>query len=155
MDYSYDLGRLSLQPKFKSEYMRQTPFLDRDSKRSEWIGAAILLARFPVLQTTTFQAGVEQLWLRDLIQDEAEMLATGITTETGDANSINVAVQMSDLGFKNYDLQTVAPWFVRSRHSNDEEEVRGAVDGVITFHFDEGPVTIEAGDILIIPEGVA
>jgi len=67
----------------------------------------------------------------------------------------NVAVQMSDLGFKNYDLQTVAPWFVRSRHSHDEEEVRGAVDGVITFHFDEGPVTIEAGDILIIPEGVA
>ena len=78
--------------------------MDRDSKRSEWIGAAILLARFPVLQTTTFQAGVEQLWLRDLIQDEAEMLATGITTETGDANSINIAVQMSNssdyMGYK-------------------------------------------------------
>ena len=84
--------------------MRQTPFLDRDSKRSEWIGAAILLIDFHVLQTTTFQAGVEQLWLRDLIQDEAEMLATGITTETGDANSINVAVQMSNssdyMGYK-------------------------------------------------------
>ena len=44
------------------------------------------------------------MWLRDLIQDEAEMLATGITTETGDANSINVAVQMSNssdyMGYK-------------------------------------------------------
>jgi len=31
----------------------------------------------------------------------------------------------------------------------------GAVSGVITFHFDEYPVTIEAGDILLIPGGVA
>jgi len=66
-----------------------------------------------------------------------------------------VADEMAGFGFKSYDLQTVPPWFVRSRHSHDEEEIRGAVDGVITFHFDEGPVTIEAGDILIIPEGVA
>jgi cupin superfamily acireductone dioxygenase involved in methionine salvage len=67
----------------------------------------------------------------------------------------SVAQEMEDFGFKSYDLQTVPPWFVRSRHAHDEEEIRGAVDGVITFHFDEGPVTIEAGDILIIPGGVA
>lgn len=63
--------------------------------------------------------------------------------------------EMINLGFKTYDLQTVEPWFFRSRHSHDEEEIRGAVEGVITFHFDDGPVTIEGGDILIIPEGVA
>ena len=63
--------------------------------------------------------------------------------------------EMGGLGFQTYDLQTVEPWFVRSLHSHDEEEIRGAVDGVITFHFDEGPVTIEGGDILIIPGGVA
>lgn len=66
-----------------------------------------------------------------------------------------VREQMSQYGFKTYDLQTVEPWFVRSRHAHDEEEIRGAVEGVITFHFDEGPVTIEGGDILIIPPGVA
>ena len=66
-----------------------------------------------------------------------------------------VAQEMQRFGFKSYDLQTVPPWFLRSRHSHDEEEIRGAVDGVITFHFDEGPITIEAGDILIIPGGVA
>ena len=66
-----------------------------------------------------------------------------------------VAEEMAGLGFKNYDLQTVEPWFFRSRHAHDEEEIRGAVHGVITFHFDDGPVTIEAGDILIIPSGVA
>lgn len=66
-----------------------------------------------------------------------------------------VAAEMKRFGFRSYDLQTVPPWFVRSRHSHDEEEIRGAVDGVITFHFDEGPITIEAGDILIIPPGAA
>lgn len=66
-----------------------------------------------------------------------------------------VAAEMQRFGFKSYDLQTVPAWFVRSRHSHDEEEIRGAVDGVITFHFDDGPITIEAGDILIIPPGAA
>ena len=70
-----------------------------------------------------------------------------------DADS--VAHEMEQFGFRSYDLQTVPAWFERSRHSHDEEEIRGAVDGVITFHFDEGPVTLEAGDILVIPEGVA
>lgn len=67
----------------------------------------------------------------------------------------SVAHAMSGHGYKVYDLQTVAPWFERSRHAHDEPEIRGAVSGVITFHFDEYPVTIEAGDILLIPGGVA
>jgi quercetin dioxygenase-like cupin family protein len=67
----------------------------------------------------------------------------------------SVTEEMEGFGFRVYDLQTVEPWFVRDRHAHDEEEIRGAVDGVITFHFDEGPVTIEGGDILIIPAGVA
>lgn len=65
-----------------------------------------------------------------------------------------VAAQMAGFGFRSYDLQSVPPWFFRSRHAHDEEEIRGAVSGVTTFHFDEGPVTLEAGDILIIPSGV-
>jgi len=73
--------------------------------------------------------------------------------ETPTAES--VAEAMSGLGYKVYDLQTVPPWFERSRHAHDEPEIRGAVSGVITFHFDEYPVTIEAGDILLIPGGVA
>jgi cupin superfamily acireductone dioxygenase involved in methionine salvage len=67
----------------------------------------------------------------------------------------SVSAAMKGYGYKVYDLQTVEPWFERSRHAHDEPEIRGAVDGVITFHFDEYPVTIEAGDILLIPGGVA
>jgi len=73
--------------------------------------------------------------------------------EAPTADSVSHA--MSGLGYKVYDLQTVPPWFERSRHAHDEPEIRGAVSGVITFHFDEYPVTIEAGDILLIPGGIA
>ena len=67
----------------------------------------------------------------------------------------SVGEEMRRFGYTVYDLQTVAPWFERSRHAHDEPEIRGAVSGVITFHFDEFPVTIEAGDILLIPGGMA
>ncbi len=66
----------------------------------------------------------------------------------------SVAAHMAGYGYRVYDLQTIEPWFHRSRHSHDEAEIRAAVSGVITFHFDEYPITIEAGDILLIPGGV-
>jgi mannose-6-phosphate isomerase-like protein (cupin superfamily) len=65
-----------------------------------------------------------------------------------------VRAEMERYGYKVYDLQTIPPWFERSRHAHDYDEIRGAVSGVTTFHFDSGPVTIEAGDILLIPAGV-
>ena len=92
-------------------------------------------------------------------RDVTQKLPNGVTVykwpHRVEPTAESVAREMEQFGFKSYDLQTVEPWFVRSRHSHDEEEIRGAVSGVITFHFDEGPVTIEAGDILIIPAGVA
>ncbi len=66
----------------------------------------------------------------------------------------SVAAEMQKYGYKVYDLQTIPPWFERSRHSHDYDEIRGVVSGVTTFHFDEFPVTIEAGDILFIPGGI-
>lgn len=74
---------------------------------------------------------------------------------TEEPTADSVAEEMERFGYAVYDLQTVAPWFERSRHAHDEPEIRGAVSGVITFHFDDFPVTIEAGDILLIPGGMA
>lgn len=67
----------------------------------------------------------------------------------------SVRREMAQHGFSVYDLQTIPPWFHRSRHAHDYDEIRGAVAGVTTFHFDDGPLTVEAGDILIIPGGLA
>ncbi|MCB1164831.1 MAG: cupin domain-containing protein [Leptospiraceae bacterium] len=66
----------------------------------------------------------------------------------------SVSRELASYGFQVYDLQTCDPWFERSSHSHDYEEIRGAVSGVITFYFDDDPVTIEGGDILVIPPGV-
>jgi mannose-6-phosphate isomerase-like protein (cupin superfamily) len=66
----------------------------------------------------------------------------------------SVTEEVAKFGYKVYDLQTVAPWFERSRHGHDYPEIRAAVSGAVTFHFDEYPVTIEAGDILLIPGGI-
>ncbi|BBH54540.1 cupin domain-containing protein [Fluviispira sanaruensis] len=62
--------------------------------------------------------------------------------------------ELINLGFKAYDLQTCGPWFERSSHAHNYEEIRAAVEGCITFHFAEFPITIEAGDIVIIPPGI-
>lgn len=66
----------------------------------------------------------------------------------------SVADEMRAFGYTVYDLQTIGPWFSRSRHAHDETEIRAAVSGVTTFHFDDFPVTIEGGDILIVPSGL-
>ncbi len=72
-----------------------------------------------------------------------------------DATPELVKQEMERFGFKVYDLQTIPGWFERSSHSHDYDEIRGATEGTTTFHF-EGlpPITIEAGDILVIPGGV-
>ncbi|MBI3358333.1 MAG: cupin domain-containing protein [Nitrospirae bacterium] len=74
---------------------------------------------------------------------------------TEDPTAESVANEMKRFGYTVYDLQTVAPWFERSRHAHEEPEIRGAVSGVITFHFDDFPITVEGGDILLIPGGLA
>lgn len=66
----------------------------------------------------------------------------------------SVAEEMKKFGYTVYDQQTVTPWFERSRHGHDDAEIRGAISGAITFHFDDLPITIEAGDILMIPGGI-
>lgn len=66
----------------------------------------------------------------------------------------SVREEMEKYGYRCYDLQTIPGWFERSRHAHDYPEIRAAVHGVTTFHFDDGPITIEAGDILLIPGGI-
>lgn len=64
-----------------------------------------------------------------------------------------VKEEMKKYGYSPYDLQTIPGWCKRSPHSHDYEEIRAAVKGCTTFHFDNLPVTLEPGDILIIPAG--
>lgn len=64
-----------------------------------------------------------------------------------------VRQEMEAFGFHVYDLQTIPGWFNRAAHTHDQDEIRGAVSGTTTFHFGDVALTIEAGDILIVPAG--
>ena len=55
VDYTYGLGRLDLQPRFKSELLRQTAFLVAEDDREEWTATAQLIATLPVLRTRLFR----------------------------------------------------------------------------------------------------
>ncbi|MES2615055.1 MAG: cupin domain-containing protein [Bdellovibrionota bacterium] len=65
-----------------------------------------------------------------------------------------VKEEMKKFGYTAYDLQTIPGWFKRSSHSHDYEEIRAAIKGCTTFHFDGMPITVEAGDVVIIPAGL-
>ena len=83
----YSIGNLDLQPKLKSEFLRQDAFLKEMDDRKQWTGLAILLAQFPVLSRSVVTGGVELARFADQETDEDEMVDLGITGPTGDQRS--------------------------------------------------------------------
>ncbi len=129
-DYTWGLGRFSLQPKVKSEYLRRTPFLVQEDQRKEWTGTFMLLTQLPVLQHTVLMGGIEQLMFRDLVADEEAMVASGITEETGDFGSTNIAVQLSNASdYMGYKLTTqIGLRYGRTRTELVRETATGAFE---------------------------
>lgn len=147
IDYTQDVGRVTLQPKFKSEYLRRVPFLQQEDKRREWTGAFMLIARCPILQKTVLQAGLEQLWLRDLVRDEEDMVANGVTLETGDLSSTNIAVQLSNSSdYMGYLLTTqVGLRYGRTSREIVQEVENGFAKGSETSNSTTSFITVYAG----------
>jgi len=103
-DYVYRLGDLFIRPKLKSEFLRQTPFLQRDDKRKQWTSLLSLIAQLPVMQKSSLQTGVEYMRLSNLVADEDELEEQGTLGPTGDLNELSFALQWSTftdyLGYK-------------------------------------------------------
>ena len=109
VDYIYGLGRFDLQPRCKSEFLRQTPFVADEERREEWTLTLQLIARLPVMRRTVIESGVEQLWFSDRVQDEDALRAAGLLQETGDWRSTHIAVQISTTSdYQGYRLTTQA-----------------------------------------------
>ena len=109
VDYSYGLGRFDLQPRCKSEFLRQTPFVVDEERREEWALTLQLIARLPVMRRTVIESGVEQLWFSDRAQDEDALRTAGLLQETGDWRSTHIAVQLSTTSdYQGYRLTTQA-----------------------------------------------
>ena len=101
------VANLSLQPKFKSEFLDQTPFLRDGQQRNEWAGTGILMLTYPLLKKTLLEGGMEFTAFKDLVVDEGELLREGPAQPTGDFYNLVLAVQWSNVGeYLGYKLTT-------------------------------------------------
>ena len=123
LDYSYRLKDTSIQPRLKSQFMKRTPFLQREKKIEAWDRLASVIVTFPILRYSRIQLGTEFRQLRELRTDEDKMVEESIAGPTGDLNETNLAVQWSTttdyLGYK----LLVQAGFRLTRSSIEEIEV--------------------------------
>ncbi len=96
-DFTCRVGGLEVQPKIKSEYLNQTPFILGGDERQEWTGTGILLLRHPMLSSSSIEAGLEYRRVADLTLDEKEALAANRVGATGDSRSLVLAAQWSNV----------------------------------------------------------
>ena len=107
IDYTHDLASFILQPKFKSEFLRQTPFVLDGPERKDWTGTSTLLLRHSLMRQSLLEGGVEFSLFRDLELDEDEALANGPTQPTQDFQNLVLAIQWTTSGeYLGYKLTT-------------------------------------------------
>ena len=96
VDYLYQLGRLSIQPKFKSELLKDnTPYSVASAERESWSGLFFLVFKFPLMTKTTIETGFEQEFFQDMVTDEKSL---GQGAPTGDLRNTVVAAQLTNRG---------------------------------------------------------
>ncbi|MCY3735423.1 MAG: hypothetical protein OXG13_03420 [Gemmatimonadaceae bacterium] len=106
-DYTWRARSLEVQPRIKSEYLNQTPFILDGDERREWTGTGILLLRHPMLGASSLEAGLEYHRVADLMLNEKEALAANRVGATGDSRSLVLAAQWSTVGeYQGYTLIT-------------------------------------------------
>ena len=93
VSYRFDVGTLWIEPRWKSEYRRQTLDLVKGNtvKRKELAQIGGVVARMPLLTHTTVQGGIEFSFINDIEGDE-------------DADGVHTAIQFTNvsdyLGYK-------------------------------------------------------
>ena len=106
-DYTYRVRGLEVQPKIKSEYLNQAPFILEGDEREEWTGTGTLLLRHPMLSASSLEAGLEYHRVVDLLLDEQEALVANRVGATGDSRSLVLAAQWSNVQeYQGYTLTT-------------------------------------------------
>ena len=106
-DYTYRVRGLEVQPKIKSEYLNQAPFILEGDERQEWTGTGTLLLRHPMLSASSLEAGLEYHRVVDLLLDEQKALVANRVGATGDSRSLVLAAQWSNVReYQGYTLTT-------------------------------------------------
>ncbi|MEW6749452.1 MAG: hypothetical protein AB1505_00555 [Candidatus Latescibacterota bacterium] len=113
-DYTVWLGRVTVEPRWKSEFLRERPFRSTDPARRELTETGFLLARFPVLRQTLVELGLEVSHFEQLRDD-----AQGVPYHRSlspDANSRVLAFQFSNTSdYVGYKLNVRAGFRLQKR----------------------------------------
>ena len=70
IDGVFAWGAVAILPRFKSEFLSQSPFSLAERRRRSWDGIGSLLVRFPVMRDSELELGFEQRLFFELLQDE-------------------------------------------------------------------------------------
>ena len=92
-DLAFQVGRLSLSPRIKSEWRNEVPFSRDERRRRSWDGIASLLVRMPFMARTHLEFGIEGRHFAELRTDEEELSPSSLT---GDFRGIVYAVQLAN-----------------------------------------------------------
>ena len=126
-EYRINLGTLSLTPAWKSEFLRFNSFTADEATRRELSQIAMLIARKPVMYTTTLEAGVEYHRFIQL-QDPTPPRAND------DFSELTALLQMTDISdYQGYRLTTTLG-FSLSRFDFAAQGARLNTRGFITVY---------------------
>ena len=92
-DYTLDLGKVQVQPRFKSEFRRERPALKREVARRDLTETLFLITRFPVLNNTVIELGVELSHFEQFRDEEGVPVDRRLTP---DSNSRVLAIQFGN-----------------------------------------------------------
>ena len=99
-DLAFQVGRLSLSPRIKSEWRNEAPFSRDEERRRSWDAIASLLVRMPFMAHTHLEFGIEGRHFAELRTDEEELAPSSLT---GDFRGVVYAVQLTNRRpFKSY-----------------------------------------------------
>ncbi len=104
VEYVHRLGNFTLSPRFKSEFLRRTPFTVTREKQRSWDGIGFFLVEFPILKRTRIKAGLEQRFFYNLKGDEGDLAMGDIS---GDFRGTAAAIQLTNVSdYLGYALTT-------------------------------------------------
>ena len=104
VEYSHHLGLVQIEPRFKSELLKQTPFRRDERTRRSWDAILFLQMELAVLRSTRLQAGLEQRFFYDLKGEEEELDPGQIS---GDFRGSALALQLTNRSeYLGYQLTT-------------------------------------------------
>ena len=124
VDYIFKIGTFDIQPKIKNELRIETPVLKTSPKRQEDTILMILLARWPLLNLSSIEAGVEYTIFQQL-RDSDKAVREGLDD---DFTEIVGAAQFSNTSnYLGYSLTTQMGFRLSRRNIAGEDAEMGRV----------------------------